>query len=316
VSVPDGWLSLVVARARTAGDVRSLALVAEDGAPLPSFTPGSHIVLDAGGRTNAYSLTGEFLEPTAFELSVLHIPGGAGGSRWVHEQLDVGDRVTVSPPRSAFAPVASARHHLLIAGGIGITPILSHIRAAVMYGRSFEVVYGHRPTHGLAVDQLRELCPPERLRVVTDRQALIATAAERLADQPLGTAAYACGPLAMMDAVTTAADRLGWPAARLRTEAFSVAALEPGEPFVADLRRSGRRVAVRSGVSLLEALEAAGIEVPNLCRQGVCGECRVAVTGGRPYHRDLYLSDEERAAGDSVMCCVSRACDGVLELAL
>ena len=109
---------------------------------------------------------------------------------------------------------------------------------------------------------------------------------------------------------------LGWPAQRIHVERFSTAALDPGEPFTAQLARSGREVLVESGVSLLEALQGSSVEVPYLCRQGVCGECRVPVTAGRPQHRDLFLTDEERDAGDSIMCCVSRSHDPVLELDL
>jgi ferredoxin len=120
----------------------------------------------------------------------------------------------------------------------------------------------------------------------------------------------------MIETLRTITAELGWPAQRIHVERFSTAALDPGEPFTARLARSGREVLVESGVSLLEALQGSSVEVPYLCRQGVCGECRVPVTAGRPRHRDLFLTDEERDAGDSIMCCVSRSRDPVLELDL
>ncbi len=219
MSIRDGWMSLVVAAARTAGDVRELTLVVPDRTQLPSFTPGSHIIIDAGDRLNAYSLTGEFLFPDAYEVSVLKLGDGRGGSRWLHEQLEVGDRLAVSPPRSAFAPVTTARHHLLVAGGIGITPILSHIRAARLYGRSFEVIYACRQNRAAHVHELEALCSGRRqLRLATGRDELRTLLEQRLAEQPLGTVAYACGPPAMIEATRDVAAALGWPAERLLTE--------------------------------------------------------------------------------------------------
>ncbi len=305
---------LIVTAARHTGGVRHLSLAAGDGAPLASFTPGSHITVEAGGRCNAYSLTGEYLNPRTYDISVLATPDGTG-SRWLHERVEVGDRLMVSPPRSAFAPVAAARHHVLVAGGIGVTPILSHVRAAVRHQRSFEVLYAHRSDQPAHLEDLIALCGP-RLATVTDRHELISRLRLRLSSQPLGTVLSLCGPAAMMASVVELAGSLGWPGQRILTEAFGVDVLDPGQPFTARLRRSGRRIPVASGVSLLEALEADGVRVPNMCRQGVCGECRVPVAAGRPEHRDLYLSDDERAAGDCLMACVSR-CDGdLLELNL
>lgn len=311
------WPRLRVAAAATSGEVRTLRLVAPDRAPLPSFTPGSHVVVDVGERANAYSLTGAFVEPSAYEISVLRLADGRGGSACLHEQVAVGDELAVSPPRSAFAPVASARHHMLVAGGIGITPILSHVRAARLFGRSFEVLYAHRAgVPAPLVDELAALCDREQLRIVEGRGALAACAGARLAEQPLGSVLYLCGPHGMIETLQTIAAELGWPAQRIHVERFSTAVLDPGEPFTARLARTGREVRVQPGVSLLEALEASAVEVPYLCRQGVCGECRVPVTAGRPQHRDLFLNDEEKGAGDSIMCCVSRSHDPVLELDL
>ena len=316
MSVRPGWRELTVAAATREHDVLHLRLVDPAGARLPSFTPGAHIVIDAAGHTNAYSLTGEFLEPQAYELSVLRLDEGRGGSLWLHRELGAGDRLLVSQPRSAFAPVATARHHVLIAGGIGITPMLSHVRAALRFGRSFELIYGHRPRRAVAARWLLQVCAAGQLQVAADRLAMTELVGRRLAAQPLGAHVYVCGPPAMIDAVRGIASALGWPAGRVHSESFTSAALEPGEPFEVQLRESGRRIRVPAGVSLLEALESQGVAVANLCRQGVCGECRVQVTAGTPLHRDLYLSEEERAAGDSVMCCVSRARGAELELAL
>lgn len=309
-----GLLLEVAAIQDVAPGIRGLVLRRPDGGLLPAHPPGSHLVLDCGGRRNAYSLTGDGSPSDTYRVSVLLCPDGNGGSAFVHA-LRVGGLVTATAPRSAFAPVATARHHVLVAGGIGITPMLSHARAAVRWGRSFELLYGHRPGAGAHLPDLRELCGP-RLSSHDATGDLLARIHAVLADSAIGTHVYVCGPAPLIAFVEDTAAALGWPEARVHAERFSAADLDPGRPFTARLARSGTRVPVPSGTSLLRALESAGVAVPNMCRQGVCGECRVSVTGGRPLHRDLYLSESERAVGDAVMCCVSRSLDDELELDL
>ncbi|SNT52678.1 PDR/VanB family oxidoreductase [Rhodococcoides kyotonense] len=295
--------------------VRQVVLVSADGMHLPSFTPGSNLSLEwAPGRRNSYSLTGPSVEPDHYAISVRLDENGCGGSRWVHA-LAVGDVVSAGRPRSAFAPVATARHHVLVAGGIGVTPILSHVRAAVQWGRSFEVLYAFRDGHGAHVEELRELAG-DRLTTVGSSSELRAVVASALADRPLGSHVYSCGPLPMIETVSELARAAGWPAGRVHSEAFGAGPLDAGPPFAAKLGRSGLIVPVPSGVTLLEALLDKGIEVPNLCRQGVCGECKLTVRGGAIEHRDLYLTESEKAAGDCMMPCVSRAAGDLMEVEL
>jgi ferredoxin-NADP reductase len=296
-------------------DVRTLELAAVDGGPLPGFIAGSHLVVEAGNRINAYSLTSDGSAPTSYSISVLRVLGGNGGSAWVHDSLRAGDRLKVRLPRSAFPPLARAAKHLLIAGGIGITPIVSHLRAAGRWGRRVQVLYTFREGRGALLDELRDLAPDAELLTAGPVEFM-----ERLdtvlGEQPLGTHLYVCGPGPMIDAVLGAASARGWPDSRLHFERFSLDALDPGALFTVTLTESDRVVAVPSGTSLLEALEGAGVAVPNLCRQGVCGECKIPVVGGRPLHRDLFLSDDEKTGGDVLMACVSRADGPTLEVAL
>jgi ferredoxin-NADP reductase len=298
---------------QAAAQVRTLTLASLDGSLLLPFVPGSHLVVECGERTNAYSLLDDGVVANHYRISALLSPDGDGGSRWLHETLREGDTIAVSTPRSAFAPVAAARHHLLIAAGIGVTPILSHARAAMRWGRSVQTFYRYRPGHDAHLAELRGVCGGG-LEEFTDRPAFTRRLAEALFVQPLGSHLYVCGPSGFTEEVLAAAAVAGWPAARVHTERFSAADLEPGRPFTATLA-DGRRIAVPSGVSLLEALETKGVRIPNRCRQGVCGECRLDVVRGTPEHRDLYLSEAERAAGDSLMSCVSRGHDE-LELTL
>lgn len=297
--------------------IRTLTLTHPDGTALPSFTPGSHLVVECGGPANAYSLTGEGISPTSYIVSVLRCDaqsGGSGGSRWIHDELAVGDSVVTRPPRSAFPPVLRARRHLLVAAGIGITPMVSHLRSARLWGRDARLLYIHRPNRPAYVEDVRELT--EYASIHTNRADFAAELTAALADQPFGTHLYICGPVAFIDDVVAAATALGWPGSRIHLEHFGSAALDPGESFTVRIASTGAEFTVDSGVSLLEALESRGHDVPNLCRQGVCGECRIPVAGGAIAHRDLYLSDSEKQEGGAMMACVSRAQDETLELAL
>lgn len=287
-------------------DIRTITLADPSGRALPAYVPGSHLVVHAGASTNAYSLTGDGAHPSQYSISVLRLPGGKGGSRWLHDELEVGATVTVGLPRSAFAPIARARKHLLIAGGIGITPMVSHLRAAVRWRRDVQLLYVFRDSSAAHLDDVTRLAG-RRAELFTDRASFTDRLGQALRAQPVGTHLYVCGPSSMIDAVVGAAVDAGWPESRVHFERFGVDALDPGDPFRVELTASGRTVDVPAGTSMLEALEDEGIAVPNLCRQGVCGECRIPLAGGTPVHRDLYLSTEEKDAGDAIMPCVSRA---------
>ncbi len=284
------------------------------GGPLPSYVPGSHLVVQYGRGANAYSLTGSGSAPSEYTISVLQVEGSAGGSLAMH-RLAIGDRVQVSRPRSAFAPAATATHHLLVAAGIGITPVLSHARSAAEWGTAASLIYVHRPGAGAHLAEARELLGPT-LTECSDRGSFQKVLAEKLTTQQLGTHLYVCGPAAFMDTVLGQAREHGWPTARLHSEAFGAADLDAGQPFAVNLARSGIRLEVPAGVSLLETLENAGKSIPNMCRKGICGECSISVLRGTPQHRDLYLSEQEKAENTTMMCCVSRSHDEELELDL
>ncbi|MFW6775846.1 PDR/VanB family oxidoreductase [Nocardioides sp. CPCC 205120] len=300
--------------------VRHVVLEAPDGGVLASHEPGAHVVLTtapagAAPKRNAYSLTGDGVNPRRYAVSVLR-RGEGGGSDWVHDTLAVGDLVEVEGPRSGFAPRHDQRHALLVAGGIGVTPVLSHARAVVRWGGTCEVVYSHRPGHAAHLDDLRALAtrPGVTVHEVTTVEDTARVLADRLADQPLGTHAYACGPVPMLEAYVAAAAAAGWPEERVHLERFTAPALDAGVPFTATVASTGRRLAVAPGVSLLSALLDAGHDVPHLCRQGVCGECLVPVRSGALEHRDLVLSESEKAAGDRMLSCVSRGAHAGAEI--
>lgn len=290
----------VVDTSLIADDVRRIRLAGE----LRSYTPGSHIDVlcgtDARGRPrwNSYSLTGDGFQPEHYEISVRL---GSGGSRWMH-QLRTGELLESGHPRSGFAPVHTARHHLLVAAGIGITPILSHFRAAETWRRSAEVHYVSR--NAAHADDLG------RAHVTGSRAEFWSTL--DLTDQPLGTHLYVCGPKPFMDEVSARARAAGWPRTRIHAEHFG-ATPATGEPFTAHLRRTGRTLHVAADETLLDALESAHVDVPSRCRRGVCGECVTPVISGDLLHHDLYLADTQRPT--RITPCVSRA-RGAVELDL
>lgn len=290
--------------------IRTLTLARADRGVLPSFTPGSHIVIQCPDGANAYSLTGETAAPGEYVVSVLECPQGRGGSRWIHQEVAVGTTVEVHEPRSAFPPVLRARRHMLIAAGIGITPMVSHLRSARRWGRDARLLYVHRAGRGAYLDEICALTA--HASFFTDRTAFLTELRRTLSSQPFGTHAYICGPSGFIDDVTATATELGWPGSRVHVEHFG-GELAPGEPFDVELASSGEVFTVDSGVSLLESLITRGHNVPSLCRQGVCGECRVPVRSGSVLHRDLYLTEDERRG--SMMACVSRG-SGRVELDL
>ncbi|MFE4545630.1 PDR/VanB family oxidoreductase [Arthrobacter sp. NPDC056727] len=311
----EGGLQLEVTNVSPQTDsIVSITLADPSGARLPSYVPGSHLVVQYGSGVNAYSLTGSGNGPSEYTISVLRVEDGAGGSVAMH-QLAVGDRVYVSRPRSAFAPASTATHHLLIAAGIGITPVLSHARSAADRGTTSSLIYVYRPGAGAHVEEARELLGAG-LTECSNRTSFQKVLTEQLTTQSLGTHLYVCGPTDFMDAVLEQARELGWSPARLHSEAFGAAELDDGEPFTVNLVRSGVKLDVPAGVSLLETLEKAGKTIPNMCRKGICGECILPVRRGTPQHRDLYLTEQEKAENTTMMCCVSRSEDPELELDL
>ncbi|MDG6398819.1 PDR/VanB family oxidoreductase [Pseudomonas quasicaspiana] len=289
--------------------VRELLLEPLSGS-LPAFSAGSHVQVHLpNGRRNAYSLLGDPAQTRHYRIAVRRQSQSRGGSHFIHDELDVGDRLTISAPANLFPVHSKARLHLLIAAGIGITPFMAYCAELTRQGQDFELHYACRPGISDAyLDTLREQLG-QRLHVYASptRRLDLNTL---LSQRPLGTHVYACGPQTLIDALREQSQALGWPASRVHWEAF--AAPEPGNPFDVHLTRSGRQLKVNAEDSLLEALEAAGVEVPNLCRGGVCGQCQTAYLDGAVEHRDLFLSDHER--NTHLMPCVSRSCGGALVL--
>jgi len=299
----------VAAKANAAQGVCALTLVAADGGALPAFTAGAHLDVHLpGGLVRQYSISNDPAETHRYVLGVLLESNSRGGSRAVHEQLAPGQTLQVSSPRNHFALV-QAPHSLLIAGGIGITPLLAMARQLAREGAGFELHYAARSTARLAFAADIEASPWAGATHfhVGDRHLDV----ERLlAVQGADVHVYVCGPKRLIDAVTDAARRLGWAGERVHHEYFAGAESAPAgqnRAFEIELAGTGRVIAVPADQSAAQALIAAGVSLLTSCEQGVCGTCLTRVVAGEPDHKDLYLTPEERAANDQFTPCCSRS---------
>ncbi|MFE5028011.1 PDR/VanB family oxidoreductase [Streptomyces sp. NPDC056656] len=306
-------LDLLVHRMTWEADgVLSVELTHPDGKPLPAWEPGAHLDVHVGGQVRQYSLCSDPRTPASYRIGVLNEPSSRGGSRHVHTKLRPGGRITVSAPRNHFA-LQDAPGYVFVAGGIGVTPILAMAREAARRGAEWRMVYGGRSRASMAfVDELTAL-GGDLTVVPQDEQGHI-DLASTLAGLPDGTLVYCCGPEPLLAAVEALC-----PADRLRVERFAAPVVERSaddEGFEVECRASGLTLTVGADTSILEAAEAAGLDVASSCRDGICGSCETRVLDGTPDHRDFLLSDAERAAGASMMICVSRCASGRLALDL
>ena len=286
--------------------LKRVSLEAADGRALPSAAPGAHVLLRLSGAgrewRNAYSLVSPPGARSTYEIIVRRVETSRGGSHHVHDRLQAGDLVEIAAPTTLFPIVMSARKHLLVGGGIGLTPLLSFLPELRRMGAAFEL---HQMAAEAEVGVFERLLAPHGGAAHVHRGRSALDLARLMTAQPLGTHLYVCGPAAMMEAVAGAAAAAGWPASNVHRESFGAAT--GGAPFTAALARTGRDIHVGAEESLLEALEAAGVEAPYLCRGGVCGQCATVVLDGVPDHRDHVLTPDEQAANTLMMTCVSRA---------
>ncbi len=303
---PRAATVVVAARREQARDVVSLELVAPDGGRLPDWEPGAHVdVVLPDGTTRQYSLCGDRWDAHRYRIGVLREPDGRGGSAYVHDHLAAGDTVGLGGPRNNF-PLVPATRYLFVAGGIGITPILSMIHTAELLGADWHLLYGGRTRGSMA---FREELEPrgDRVRTVPQDEHGLLDLAGFLGDPRADTRVYACGPPPLLAALADVT--AGWPAHAVRTERFVATEAPPARdtPFDVELARRGATVTVTPDRTVLQAVADAGVDVLSSCRRGVCGTCETGVLDGVPDHRDAILDDDERDAADCMFICVSRA---------
>lgn len=295
----------------------------ESNDPLPEWTPGAHIdVYVPDGSTRQYSLCGDPRDRSGWQIAVLKEPASKGGSVFLHEQLRVGDRLLVTRPKNHFN-LEEAPFHALVAGGIGITPIMAFAEHLDREGRPFSLTYGGRTADTMAFTA--------RLAALGDRVTLVREDTEGRPDLmaimrslPAGGLVYVCGPLPLLRAVEAAAEEVFGPDQDVvRFELFSRAGIEvpdvpapDGATYELVLNKSGHTLRLAPDTNILDVVLALGIEIENDCRDGICGSCITRVLSGTVEHRDLVLTKREQAAMDQMLICCSRPTSERLELEL
>lgn len=288
-----------------APNVLSYELRPLEGGELPAFTAGAHIdVTLPNGLVRSYSLVNPQWERHRYVIAVQKDRASRGGSKWVHENFRVGEIVTINGPRNNFALDESAEKSIFIAGGIGITPILSMIERLSELARDWELIYCSRKRSGTAFLESLEKKPQVRFNFDEEPGGKMIDIAAVVKAAPANAHLYCCGPLPMLETFEQATKDLARK--RVHVEYFT-AKLPPAVEgdFKVVLAKSGREFTVLPGKTILGTLLDAGLDIPYSCTQGVCGTCETKVLKGVPDHRDLVLTEEEHASNKTMMICCS-----------
>ncbi|MDO8186912.1 PDR/VanB family oxidoreductase [Conexibacter sp. JD483] len=292
-----------------ADGIVSVRLERVDGQPLPAWQPGAHVDLVLPvGITRQYSLIDSPADLSSYRIAVLQQRNSRGGSEYVHVFLRPGQRVRIGAPRNHFS-LDPADEYRFIGGGIGITPLLSMARAADARDADWRLHYGGRSLRSMAYRRELRAAYGDRVELWPSDLRGRLPLDELLSAPSRRTLVYCCGPEQLIEAVRETAARVGWAQEDVRFERFAPTVHEhaPDRAFEVEARRSGTTVAIEQGESLLDGLLRAGIGVSSSCRSGVCGACETRVIEGAVEHRDDILSAAQRAAGEAMMVCVSRA---------
>jgi ferredoxin-NADP reductase len=290
--------------------IKRFRFVKSDGAPLPAFSGGAHVVVEMEDhgtrRMNPYSLMSDPADTTGYEISVRRDDTGRGGSVFLHNHVQVGMQMRLGHPANLFPYDNRAKKHLMIAGGIGITPFMAQMAQLDAMGQRFELHYSVRSAALGAYTERLVQKYGSRVHLYFDEDKQAIDLSSLLKGQPGGTHLYVCGPKGMINWVKSTALAMGWPSRAVHSEEFLAPPV--GQPFQVQLARSQKTITVNANQSLLEAIELAGVDAPYLCRGGACGQCETSVLAfdGALEHNDHWLTDAEKACGQSIMPCVSR----------
>ncbi|TCG06490.1 flavodoxin reductase [Paraburkholderia steynii] len=323
VSPRYGRLTVQVARKDVeAAGICTLTLVAPSGKPLPPFDAGAHIdVCLRNSLVRQYSLCNDPRETHRYVICVLRVPVSRGGSAAIHDDIEAGDFIEISEPRNHFVLERSAPRSLLLAGGIGITPIICMAERLASIGADFEMHYCNRSAERTAfIERIARSAYADRVSYhFSDGPAAQRLDLPTILDrQPPGTHLYVCGPDGFMDRAIDTAMQNGWPDGLVHREHFSASAYAPEAAAAFDVRiaSTGKVYRVAETQSVVQALSESGVAIPTSCTQGVCGTCVTRVIEGEVDHRDLCLTTEERARNDRFTPCCSRARGALLVLDL
>jgi ferredoxin-NADP reductase len=304
--IPAETLHLRLTAIRYAAvDTHLYEFAAPHGAELPPYEPGAHVdVHMPGGLMRQYSLARPWVKGEPYLVGVKLDRGGRGGSKYLHEDARVGQVFEIGGPRNHFPLAEDAPHTVLIAGGIGVTPVWCMAQRLAERSLPFELHYAVRTRADAAfLHELEKMSPAARLHVDEEAGGVL-DVARIVAGAPKDAHLYCCGPGPMMQAFEAAT--AGWPEGQVHVEYFSAPAPAPIEGgFTVVLAKSGREFAIGPGVTILETLRKAGMTVVASCEQGVCGTCETRVIEGIPDHRDLLLTPAEKASNRTMMICCS-----------
>ncbi len=316
-------LKVRVARKRDEADgICSLVLLPVAGSVLPPFTAGAHIDLHLGqGLVRQYSLCNPPSDAQQYVVAVLRDPASRGGSQAVHEQVKEGQELEISAPKNHFPLAADGKQHLLLAGGIGVTPLMAMAEQLSADGADFALHYFARSASKAAfADRFADSAFASRVHTHWDDAPQVppVSLATLIGQPQAGQHLYVCGPKGFMDAVLATARAQTWPEDQLHFEFFGGQVVHDASDvtFTVKLASSGLQIQVGPEQTVVQALHKAGVDVPIACEQGVCGTCLTRVLSGVPDHKDLYLTPEEQAVNDQFTPCCSRAKTAVLVLDL
>jgi len=289
-----------------------------EGGPLPPYKPGAHIDLHLpNGMIRQFSLCAPNTDPESYVVAIKRDAQSRGGSRYIYDEMKVGHDIKISAPRNNFPLVENAEHVVLVAGGIGITPIWCMAQQLTALGRSWKLYYACRSRADMAfLDALEKLDPNFRhLHFDEEAGGKVLDLAAAIAEAPPDAHFYCCGPNPMLKAFEEAAANR--PRDHVHVEYFTAKAeASTTGGFWVELARSGEEYFIPEGKKILEVLFEAGIDVDYSCELGICGACETRVISGIPDHRDAVLSAEEQDANTKVMicCCGSKTERLVLDM--
>jgi len=300
----DGLIEVRVTAIRYAArDTHLYEFTRLDGKPLPAYEPGAHIDLHLpNGLIRQYSLINAEPDPATYTVGIKRDPASRGGSRYVHDDLRVGKTLKISAPRNNFALVESAKHVVLFAGGIGITPIWCMVQRLEQLGRPWTLYYAARSRSDMAFLQSLEAMAPAQFHFDDEAAGKFLDVTAIIAGTPKDTHLYCCGPTPMLKAFEAATT--DWPREQIHVEYFTPKQeVDKKGGFVVELARSGQEFVIPEGKSILQVLLDAGVDVDYSCELGICGACEQRVISGTPEHRDAILTEEEQASNTKVMIC-------------
>ncbi len=323
MSGADDLIEVTIQSRRQAADgIVALELVPLPGGSLPRFEPGAHVDVHVGTAGGAalvrqYSLSNDPAEANRYVLGVLLEPESRGGSAGIHTLFVKGHRVRISAPRNNFSLVPGAKHSVLMAGGIGVTPLLAMAHHLQAQGADFELHYCSRSRARTAfLEDIAASRYADRVHVHHDDgppEQKFDTVKDLPPAAP-GTHLYVCGPKGFMDWIIAGAKARGYADSNIHLEYFTAEVSAEGDTFEVECRRSGKTLKIPSGKTMAEVMTAAGIDVALSCEQGVCGTCLTDVLEGTPDHRDMYQTDEEKAGNKQITPCCSRSLSARLVL--